>query len=108
MTTIQIEVFGSDLETIAITLNETEVKALYENNKALKEQMKGIEKELDSAKLNYKWSSERNTTLVNEINQANMLLTALDVQVKTNDENAYNQTELPVATRIALYIATNK
>lgn len=107
-TSIQIEIFGTDLETIAITLDQKEVKALYENNKALKEQIKNLEKELESTKSSYKWSGERNTALSNEISQANTLLTALGVPAKTNDEESYRQTELPVVTRIALYIATNK
>jgi len=107
-TSIQIEIFGTDLETIAITLDQKEVKALYENNKALKEQIKTLEKELDSQKTNYKWASEARDTARSEIAQASTLLTALGVQLKTNEEESYRQTELPIATRIALYIATNK
>lgn len=105
---IKIEVTGTDFETIAITLTEVEVKALYENNKALKEEIKALSKEVESQKSNYKWASESRDRFNSEISQANTLLTALGVQLKTNEEESYRQTELPIATRIALYIATNK
>jgi hypothetical protein len=108
MSSIQIEVTGTDLETIAITLNETEVKALYENNKALKEEVKTLTKEIESQKSNYKWASEARDTARSEIAQASTLLTALGVQLQTNEEESYRRTELPIATRIALYIAANK
>jgi chromosome segregation ATPase len=108
MHTIQIEIFGTDLETIAITLDQKEVKALYENNKALKEEIKTLNKEIESQKSNYKWASEKRDLFSSEISQANTLLTALGVQMQTNEEESYRRTELPIATRIALYIATTK
>jgi hypothetical protein len=108
MSSIQIEVTGTDLEVIAITLSDKEVKTIYEQNKALKEEVKTLTKAVESEKSSYKWSSERNNELTKEISQANTLLTALGVQLKTNEEESYRQTELPIATRIALYIATKK
>jgi hypothetical protein len=108
MSSIQIEVTGTDLEVIAITLSDKEVKTIYEQNKALKEEVKTLTKAVESEKSSYKWSNERNNELTKEISQANTLLTALGVQLKTNEEESYRQTELPIATRIALYIATNK
>jgi hypothetical protein len=104
---IQIEVTGTDLEVIAITLSDKEVKAIYEQNKALKEEVKTLNKTVESEKQSYKWSAERNSTLQNEINHANVLLTALGVQLQTTEEESYRRTDLPIATRIALYIATN-
>jgi len=108
MNMIQIETTGTDLENIVITLSDTEVKALYENNKSLKDEVKQLTKEVNSEKQNYKWASETRDRYSSEISQANTLLTALGVQIKTNEEESYRQTELPIATRIALYIATNK
>jgi len=43
-----------------------------------------------------------------ELEGANILLTALGVQEKDNNENEYYRKVLPVATRIALYIANQK
>jgi len=106
MSSIQIEVTGTDLEVIAITLSDKEVKAIYEQNKALKEEVKTLTKSVESEKNSYKWSAERNNTLQNEINHANVLLTALGVQLQTTEEESYRRTDLPIATRIALYIAT--
>lgn len=107
-TSIQIEVTGTDLEVIAITLSDKEVKAIYEQNKTLKEEVKTLNKELESQKNSYKWADQRADKATTEISQANTLMTALGVQLKTNEENVYSQTDLPIATRIALYIATNK
>jgi chromosome segregation ATPase len=105
---IQIEVTGTDLEIIAITLSDKEVKAIYEQNKSLKEEVKNLNKEVETQKSNYKWASESRDKVTSEVSQANTLLTALGVQLQTNEEESYRRTELPVATRIALYIATNK
>jgi hypothetical protein len=107
-TSIQIEIFGTDLETIAIALDQKEVKALYENSKELKEQIKNLEKEVDSQKSTSKYYQDLSNKRSEEINQANMLLTALGVQLQTNEEEYYRRNDLPIATRIALYIATNK
>lgn len=108
MSTIQIEVTGTDYETIAITLTKEEVKAIYEQNKALKEEVKTLTKSVETEKQNYKWANDRSTTQQAEINHANVLLTALGVQLQTTEEESYRRTDLPIATRIALYIATNK
>jgi len=107
-TSIQIEVTGTDLEVIAITLSDKEVKAIYEQNKALKEEIKVLTKEVESQKQNYKWCNESKTVLQSEVNHANVLLTALGIQLQTTEEESYRRTDLPIATRIALYIATNK
>jgi len=81
---------------------------LYQGNKDLKEQLKKAEKELASEKQNYKWANDRSNNQQAEINHANVLLTALGVQLQTNEEESYRRTDLPIATRIALYIATKK
>jgi len=108
MSTIQIEVTGTDYEVIAISLTDKEVASLYQANKDLKEQIKKLEKEVESQKSTYKYVSESRDTANREIEQANVLLTALGVQVQNNEEESYRKANLPVATRIALYIATNK
>jgi len=106
MSTIQIEVTGTDYEVIAISLTDKEVASLYQANKDLKEQIKKLEKDLASKEQNYKWANDARMTLDNEISQANTLLTALGVQVQNNEEESYRKANLPIATRIALYIAT--
>lgn len=105
---IQIEVTGTDFEKITLNLTSQEVANLYENSKSLKEEIKNLTKEIESQKSNYKWAAESRDTARSEIAQANTLLTALGVQLQTNEEESYRRTELPIATRIALYIATNK
>jgi hypothetical protein len=107
-TSIQFEVTGTEYEVIAITLTKEEVKAIYEQNKALKEEVKTLTKEVESQKSNSKYYQERNNELTKEINQANLLLTALGVQLQTNEEESYRRTELSITTRIALYIANTK
>jgi chromosome segregation ATPase len=108
MNTIQIQTKGSDLETITITLDDNQVAAIYESNKELIKEIADLKKELENKTSNYKWASETRDKATSEISQANTLLTALGVQLQTNEEDSYRRTELPIATRIALYIATNK
>ncbi len=108
MNTIQIQTSGTDLETITLTLTDTEVRNLYESNKDLREGIKNLTKELESAKSTYKYASENRTELQSEVNEANTLLTALGVQEKTVAEPSYYEKQLKLSTRIALYIATNK
>ncbi len=108
MNTIQIQTSGTDLETITLTLTDTEVRNLYESNKDLREEIKNLTKELESAKSNHKYASEARTELQSEVNEANTLLTALGVQEKTVAEQSYYEKQLKLSTRIALYIATNK
>ncbi len=102
---IQIAVEGSELEIVTITLSSAEVANLYKANKEQKAKIEDLEKKLERSEQNYKWSNEARDRSVSEIAQANTLLTALGVQLKTDSEPVYNQQDLPVATRIALYIA---
>jgi len=106
MNTIQIETKGTDLETIIITLDDNQVASIYEQHKELQKEVTELKKKLESEKQNYKWANDRNNTQQAEINHANVLLTALGVQLQTNEEETYRRTDLPIATRIALYIAT--
>lgn len=106
MNSIQINTTGTDLETITITLDENQVSSIYELSKSQTKEIAELKKELESKNRDYKWASEGRDKATAEISQANTLLTALGVQLKTNEEESYRQTELPIATRIALYIAT--
>ena len=106
MSTIQIEVTGTDYETVTLSLTSQEVANLYENSKSLKEEIKTLTKSVETEKQNYKWVNDRGNAQQAEINHANVLLTALGVQLQTTEEESYRRTDLPIATRIALYIAT--
>jgi chromosome segregation ATPase len=106
MNTIQIQTKGSDLETITISLDENQVSSIYEQHKELQKEVTELKKKLESEKQNYKWAQESRDKANSEISQANTLLTALGVQLQTNEEESYRRTDLPIATRIALYIAT--
>ena len=52
-----------------------------------------------------KYASEARDEAKDQIEHANVLLTALGVQEKDNHETDYYRKVLPVSTRIALYIA---
>jgi len=108
MSSIQFEITGADSEVLYVTLTDKEVAVMYQANKDLKEQIKKLEKEVASEKSNYKWASESRDKANSEISHANTLLTALGVQIQNNAEENYNKADLPIATRIALYIATKK
>jgi len=105
---IQIMVKGTELEDITITLSGNEVANLYEKSKEQAAKIAELEKKITSLESNYKWASEARDKATSEISQANTLLTALGVQLKTDAEISYNQQDLPVSTRIALYIAKQK
>jgi len=105
MESITIEVEGEELETIKIELTSEEVRAIYKLRKEQSVKIEELEKSLKSVEQSKKYEEEKKKELENQINQANMLLTALGVEDKTNEEESYYRKEIPVATRIALYIA---
>ena len=108
MNTIQISVSGEELETISIELTSEEVAALYKLRKENTAKIADLEKQIKDKDSNYKYQSDRLTKAEDQILQANMLLSALGIAEKTNEEDNYYRKELPVATRIALYIAAKK
>jgi septal ring factor EnvC (AmiA/AmiB activator) len=103
MNTIEITVKGTEYEDIAVTLSSHEVATYYTRCKEQLEQIAELKKKLESADQSYKWSNEASTKAENEISQANILLNALGVQERV-DENQYSAI-LPISTRIALYLA---
>lgn len=108
MNNIQIQTKGSDLETITITLDENQVTSIYEQNKELNKEITEVKTQLEREKQSYKWACESRDTANSEIKHAKTLLTALGIAEQTTEEEPYRRTELPIATRIALYIAANK
>jgi hypothetical protein len=103
MNTIEITVKGTEYEDIAVTLSAHEVATYYTRCKEQLEQIAELKKKFESAENQYKWASEARTCADSEISQANILLNALGVQERV-DENQYSAV-LPISTRIALYLA---
>ncbi len=108
MNSIQIVIPGTDLEQMSITLSELEVTAIYNSNKAMVKEIEELKKKLKDSESNLSYAQKGRETADSELMQANMLMTALGVQEKTQEEEKYYQKPLPVATRIALYIAASK
>jgi septal ring factor EnvC (AmiA/AmiB activator) len=108
MNTIQIETKGTDLETIVITLDDNQVASIYEQHKELQKEVAELKKKLTSTESSLKYANESKTELQQELNEANTLLTALNVKETNDAEESWNRSKLKVTTRIALYIATNK
>lgn len=105
MNTITISVCGEELEVINVELTSEEVTALYKLRKEQALKIADLEKKVADSASSLKHANERNDAAQAELSQANVLLTALGVQEKTNEEETYYRKPLQVATRIALYIA---
>jgi septal ring factor EnvC (AmiA/AmiB activator) len=103
MNTIEITVKGTEFEDIAVTLSSHEVASYYTRCKEQLEQIADLKKKLESSENQQKWSREARERADSEISQANILLNALGVQERV-DENQYSAV-LPLSTRIALYLA---
>jgi hypothetical protein len=108
MSTITITVPGEEFENLSIELSAEEVTALYKLRKDQTAKVAELEKKLTDLERNKKYSEDKLTIAHEEISHANVLLTALGIQEKTAEEEAYYRKPLPVATRIALYIATSR
>jgi len=105
MQKINITIEGDDPETITLSLDEIQVTNMYLNSKVQIKTIAELEKKLDTSEKSLKYVSEIRDEVKKEIEHANVLLTALDVQEKTNHEQDWSRTTLSVSTRIALYIA---
>jgi len=105
MNTISITVNGTDLETINITLTDTEVKAIYESNKEMKAKLEKTEKELSYAQSNKDYYSKLHTEATAELNGMHALFTAFEVPEKYKNEGMYSEVTYPLATRMALYLS---
>lgn len=105
MQKINITVEGDEPESMTLSLDEVQVTNMYLNNKAQIKNIAELEKKLEASDKSLKYAAECRDEAKKELEHANVLLTALDVQEKTNHEQDYYRTALSVSTRIALYIA---
>lgn len=108
MQTISITVEGVEMEKVTLTFDEVQVKSLYSESKVMKAKIAELEKKVKQSDEYKEMYSKLNDESKKELEGANILLTALGVQEKDNNENEYYRKVLPVATRIALYIANQK
>lgn len=106
METIKIEVQGQELEVITVELSQEEVKAIYNERKELKAKAEELTKKLESVESNYKYSQEQRNKFEKQVDEVHALLDALQVDKKTNYEDAWRNTDLSLATRLAVYFAT--
>ena len=105
MNTITIQVASSTYEITDIVLSESQVRQLYLQKTADTAKITELEKEVAKQKNYYENVSEREDMRIKEINEANTLLTALNVPAKTDAPDDWARKELSLVTRIALYIA---
>ena len=104
---INITIEGNELEMIVLSLDENQVESMYLNNKEKSKTIDELTKKIEIIEKNAKYTTDNLSEARKELENANVLLTALDVQEKTNHEQDYYKTALPVSIRIALYIAKN-
>jgi hypothetical protein len=105
METIKITVDGQEFEQITLELSAEEVTSIYKQRKEQQARIAELEKKLKELESSKKYAEDRRDAAESELSHANVLLTALGVQEKTSEEEVYYRKVLPVATRIALYIA---
>lgn len=105
MQTINIKIEGTEMEQVTLSLDEAQVALLYSENNLRKAKITELEKKLKDSEQYKEMYSKSVAEKQSEIDGANILLTALGVQEKDSNENEYYRKPLPVATRIALYIA---
>lgn len=108
MQTISITVQGEELENLTIELSAEEVSALYKLRKEQAVKIAALEKTVSDNEKTKKYTDDKLSAVNDELNQAHTLLTALGIQEKTNEEEAYYRKPLSIATRVALYIAVKK
>ena len=103
--TVFIQVQGEKSEVINVELSAVEVKLIYLQRKELQKEVQALEKKIKDMESIAKYNTSRMEKAESEVKQANVLLGALGVASKTNEEESWRQEELSVSTRIALYIA---
>ena len=103
--TITITVAGEALESLTLELTAEEVTALYKLRKDQTMKIAELEKKTSDLEKSKGYLQERFDLLNNEIEQANVLLTALGIQEKTAEDELYQRKSLTISTRIALCIA---
>jgi hypothetical protein len=108
MSIIQITIQGTELENVVVNLDTEQVTALYLNQQKNLKEIADLTKKLTDFETRNQRNVETNNRLDSELQQAHGLLSALGVDEKTKEEEAYYRKPLAVSTRIALYIATTK
>lgn len=108
MSIIQIVIQGTELENVTVNLDTEQVTALYLNQQKNQKEITDLTKKLADSERMVKHHSECKDKLDSELQQAHGLLSALDVEEKTKEEEVYYRKPLTLATRIALCIATHK
>jgi len=108
MNSIQIQVTSNTFEVVTLNLDEAQVTNMYNTQVAALKEIEELKKKVKDAESSYKYEQTHREKSDTELMHANMLMTALGVQEKTQEEEKYYQKQLPVATRIALYIAASK
>ena len=106
--TITITVAGEALESLTLELTAEEVTALYKLRKDQTMKIAELEKKTSDLEKSKGYLQERFDLLNNEIEQANVLLTALGIQEKTAEDELYQRKSLTISTRIALCIAAKQ
>jgi hypothetical protein len=106
--TITITVSGEAFESLTLELTAEEVTALYKLRKDQTIKIEELEKKTLDLEKSRGYLQERFDSSLREVEQANVLLTALGIQEKSAEEEAYQRRPLTISTRIALYIATKQ
>lgn len=105
MSIMQIIVPGTDLEQVTVNLDTDQVTNLYLNQAKYTKEILEMTKKLADTERMSKHYSESKDKAEAELQQAHALLSALGVEEKTKEEEAYYRKPLSVTTRIAVYIA---
>lgn len=100
---LSIEVEGSELELITITLTDTEVASLYKTNKLNLAKIAELEKQLASEKSSHGYATSKADRLEKELNQSNLILTALNVPQESEALDCYDK-KLNLPARLAFLI----
>ncbi len=108
MSFIQIKVLGKNIEIETLTLDVAQVTSLYNNYNVALEAEKELQKEKKNLEQSLTYARDQRLEYENELKQAHSLLTALNIQEKTQEEETYCRRPLTMSTRIALYIAGTK
>lgn len=108
MSIIQITVQGTELENVTVNLDTEQVTALYLDKQKNLAEIADLMKKKNELEKAQKYNTEQKDKLDFELKQAHALLSALGVDEKTKEEEAYYRTPLSLTTRLALYFATHK
>jgi Na+-transporting NADH:ubiquinone oxidoreductase subunit NqrC len=108
MSIIQITVQGTELENVTVNLDTAQVTALYLDKQKNLAEIADLMKKKNELEKAQKYNTEQKDKLDFELKQAHALLSALGVDEKTKEEEAYYRTPLSLTTRLALYFATHK